>query len=105
MARPWSLPASLPSGDLMPYMSARRRHEIADIVFESCGGIERMTAWADRSDANYETFLTKIWIKGSLRAANPEEQASANDVESLLARLDAGEHAMIINGDDLKGGE
>lgn len=102
MSRPWSLPMSLPGGDLMPYMSARRRQEIADIVFEQVGGVPRMVAWVEKSDDNYGMFLTKIWAKGMLRPVNDERAGGPSDVESLLARLDAGEHAKVINGDELK---
>lgn len=95
----WSkLPQAMPGGDLMPHVSARMRRTIVDTVFQSSGGIERLQAWVEKNDDNYETFITKIWAPGQAKAMSAELQVSEG-VEDLLAKLDAGENARIINGE------
>lgn len=95
----WShLPVSLPEGVLSPHQSAKLRTEIIDATFDRIGGAERLAAWAGKNEANFETFVTKIWSKG---AAKPQqvEHGLSGSVEDLLKRLDAGEHARVIEGE------
>ena len=90
-------PVAMPGGGLMPHMSARLRTELVDALFVASGGFERALAWIERSDANYEVFFTKIWAKGAARSTNVEVGVSEG-VEALLEKLDAGEHAQVVNG-------
>ncbi len=99
MAKGWStLPISMPGGGLMPHLSARMRTEMVDALFVGAGGFDRALTWINASDDNYGEFL-KIWARGAVRSTNVELSAD-DSVEALLAKLDAGEHAKIINGDD-----
>lgn len=84
----------------MPHMSARRRHEIMDTVFEMIGGVERLAHQVDKNDESYWEFM-KLWGKGLPRAVATEHSTSAN-VENLLDKLDAldrSDKATIINGE------
>lgn len=90
------LPTALPGGQLMPYMSARRRSEIVDTVFEQVGGVERLVAWAERPE-NYGEFVTKVWGKGLPRAVS-NEHTLGGGVEDMLEQLDRAEKATVING-------
>lgn len=93
----WSqLPQAMPGGDLMPHMSARMRRTIVDTVFQASGGADRLLAWVEKNDENYETFVTKLWGPGQAKAVSAEV-GLGGDVEELLAKLDAGEHARVIN--------
>jgi hypothetical protein len=90
----WSrIPVPLADGSLTPYMSARRRMEIHDIAFENIGGVEAYSDWA-RSN---KTEFYRQWSRGAVRATHLEVSADEG-VEALLARLDAGEHARVIDG-------
>jgi hypothetical protein len=82
----WNLPMALPGGELLPHMSARRRTEIVDTVFEGIGGVERLAAYASRNDENYGNFI-KIWAKGQAKASSVEVHGSEG-VENMLKRLD-----------------
>lgn len=98
-ANPWStLPTSLPTGGLMPHMSARLRHEIVDAVFFASGGFDRLLAFTEASEDNYKFFLN-LWAKGLPRVSNAEVAVNADGIESLIARLDAGEHATVVSPD------
>ncbi len=77
----------MPGGELLPHMSARRRTEIIDAVFEDAGGAERLSAWVRKNDENYADFVLKIWGKGAARVTNMEVTAS-DGIESLLKKLD-----------------
>jgi hypothetical protein len=92
-----SLPTALPGGYLLPHMSARRRNEIVDVVFEQIGGPERMVAWAERPE-NYGDFITKVWAKGLPRAVSNEHTVGGG-VEDLLDQLDRADKAKVINGE------
>lgn len=96
----WRLPASLPGGDMMPYMSARLRTQTIDALFEASGGFERALAYIDRNDDNYGEFF-KIWAKGAVRTTGVEHTASES-LEDMLAKLDAGDHAKVVEGEVLK---
>lgn len=97
MKRDWShLPISMPGGTLMPHMSARMRTEQIDALYVGSGGFERAQAWINKNDDNYGEFF-KIWAKGAVRSTNVLLEAD-DSVEAMLAKLDAGEHAKVIDG-------
>lgn len=97
MKRNWShLPIAMPGGSLLPHVSAKLRTEMVDALFIGSGGFERAQAWINKSDDNYSEFF-KIWAKGAVRSTNVELSAD-DSVEALLAKLDAGEHAKVIDG-------
>lgn len=97
MSKPPALPTSLPGGLLLPFMSARRRHEICDAVFESLGGVERLTHEADKNSEAYWEFI-KLWSKGLPRAVATEHSVSEG-LEDMLERLDRAERARTIEGE------
>lgn len=78
-------------------MSARLRTETIDALFVASGGFERALDWINKSDENYAEFF-KMWARGAVRSTNVELGVD-DSVEALLARLDAGEHARVINGE------
>jgi len=87
---------------MVPFMSARRRHEIADIVFENLGGTERLTHEADKSSEAYWEFIKSVWAKGLPKALSTEHNVS-DGVESLLDKLDLlerSENAVVIEATD-----
>ncbi len=96
------LPAPLPAsvgGELMPFLSAKRRTEIIDRVFEATGGEREMAAWVDRSDDNRAKFYG-WFVKGAFRGSAPVPAAdNGSKIEEMLARLDAGEGAKVISND------
>jgi hypothetical protein len=92
------LPVSLPGADLMPYMSAAYRRSMFDAVFHHVGGFGRMVAWVEKDDENYGEFL-KMYAKGAIGSAQVENQTPPTAIEDLLAKLDAGEHAKVVNAD------
>lgn len=96
MSQP-KLPLVLPGGQLMPHMSARRRHEIMDTVFEMTGGVERLVHEVNRDRESYWDFM-KLWGKGLPRAV-ATEHSTTPDVENLLDKLDRMENAKVINGE------
>lgn len=91
------LPMALPGGQLLPHLSARRRHEICDTVFEMLGGVERLHHEANRDRESYWDFM-KLWQKGLPRAVATEHSVDKDSVEELLKRLDRAENAKVING-------
>lgn len=95
MPKPPLLPTSLPGCDLMPYVSAKRRNQIVDTLFEMLGGVERMQAWAEN---NYGDFMA-IWAKGLPRNAATEHSLNTDSIENLLAKLDKAENAQLIDGE------
>jgi len=86
-----------PAGGLVPFMSARRRHEICDVVFENLGGAQRLEHEANRDQESFWKFMS-LWAKGLPRAATTEHTASTG-VEDLLDRLDRADKAKTINGE------
>lgn len=92
---PKNLPITLPGGALMPHMSARRRHEICDTVFEMLGGVERLHHEANRDQDSYWKFMG-MWQKGLPRAVATEHSVDRESVEELLKKLDRGENAQDI---------
>lgn len=81
----------------MPHMSARLRTETMDALFIGAGGYDRALAWINTNDENYEKFFL-AWSRGAVRSTNVELSAD-DSVEALLAKLDAGEHARVIDGE------
>lgn len=86
-----------PAGGLVPFLSARRRHEICDIVFENLGGTQRLEHEANRDSDSFWKFMG-LWSKGLPRALSTQHSADAG-LEALLDKLDKGENAKVINGD------
>ena len=95
MAKVPELPTSVPGCELLPYMSARRRNQLVDVVFESVGGTERLTDWAEK---NYGDFVTKVWIKGLPSNSATEHTVSPESIEALWDKLDAEDRAKTIEG-------
>lgn len=89
------LPISLPNGGMLPHLSGRMRTAVVDAVFQMTGGTERLADWADK---NYGEFITKVWAKGMSKPISVEVSEDGS-LEDLLAALDGGEHAKIINED------
>lgn len=85
------LPSSLPGNMLMPHLSARKRNETCDVVFEMLGGTDRLYSEANRDREAYWEFM-KLWSKGLPRAV-ATEQTPGNGVEDMLDRLDDLERA------------
>lgn len=92
-----NIPATAGAAGLIPYLSARKRHEAMDTWFVLSGGMERLVHVTDKSDENYLEVL-KIWAKGLPRVASVEHNPGAG-MEALLDRLDKGESAEVINGE------
>lgn len=90
-------PMAGPAGALVPFLSARRRNEICDIVFENLGGAQRLEHEANRDQESYWRFMG-LWSKGLPRAISNQGN-SESGMEDLLARLDKGESAKVINAD------
>jgi hypothetical protein len=80
------LPIVLPSGHIISHLSARRRNEIVDTVFEMVGGVERLAHEVERSPEAYWQFM-KLWGKGLPRVSS-NEHTMGGGVEDLLERLD-----------------
>lgn len=91
------LPIALPGGQLMPHLSAKRRHQVMDTVFEMLGGEERLYHEANRDRDSFWEFM-KMWAKGLPRAVATEHSVNNESVEELLKRLDRAENARMING-------
>lgn len=92
------LPLTLPGGALMPHMSARRRHEIADVVFEMLGGTERLHHESNRDSDAYWQFITKVWGRGLPRAVATEHSVNPESLEELLKKADRLESMQVIDG-------
>lgn len=104
MARLPALPDTLPSGELVLHMSAKRRHEIIDIAFEHMGGMPRLVHEFGRNGETYREFMTKLWVKGLPRVSNMEHTMSAG-IESLVDQADEADRfdkARVINGTALE---
>jgi hypothetical protein len=73
----------------------RYHKDAIDFAFHDIGGPERL---ADEAHKDPKWFYEKLWVKRLPK----EVEVSANEgMEELLRRLDAGEHAQIINpGED-----
>ena len=93
------LPAALPNGSLLPHVSARLRQDTVDAVFIAAGGGERLLAFTEANEENYKFFLQHLWAKGLPRVSSAEVAHHGEGIEELLSRLDAGEHARVVNVD------
>ena len=62
-------------------------------AFDMIGGVDRLAAWAEKNPGD---FFTKVFPKV---IAKPVEHNVSEGVEDLLARLDAGENAKVIEGE------
>lgn len=83
---------------MIPFMSGRARAATMDALFHHVGGFERAAAWIEKNDDNYKEFF-RLWAKGATRPSAVEQQQPRDNVEDLLARLDAGEHAKVVEGE------
>lgn len=87
-------------GQLIPFMDAARKREIANIVFESIGGVARLTHIADQDP---KWFYENIWCKLLPRGATAVDQGTSagGTVEDLVDRMDkieSANNATVING-------
>lgn len=86
--------------ELSLFASARSRHQLVDAVMAA----NRLGEWLvhftapSQPDANRQWFMEKLWVKGLPRMSNAAVDVSVDGVEALLSRLDAGEHARVIEG-------
>jgi hypothetical protein len=87
-------PQTSAAGMLAPFMSARRRHEVCDIVFEMIGGVQRLAHEAERDP---KWFYSSLWVKGLPRAATTEHTLDTG-VDALLDKLDKAANAKTIEG-------
>lgn len=62
-------------------------------AFEMIGGVDRFADWADKNPGDFYTKLLPKVI------AKPVEVSMSEGVETLLERLDAGEHAKVVVGE------
>lgn len=90
-------PMVAPGGQLLAGLSARRRAEQFDALYEASGGFERALAWIEKSDDNYEKFFLGPYAKGAQRAVNVEHSAGAS-MEDLLEKMDRAANAQTIEG-------
>lgn len=91
-------PAAVPGGELIPYLSPKQRGALMDFVYRETGGAQGMVDWIKRDDAHRGQFY-KMWSKGAARpSSDTEAEKKDGRIEQLLARLDAGESATVING-------
>lgn len=89
-------PAPLSSGfdGAMVANIGKYHRQAVSTAFEMCGGVERLADWADK---NYGEFITKLYPR--LIPKEVEATVTAEGVEDLIRRLDAGEHApRVIEG-------
>lgn len=84
------LPIILPGGDMLPHMSARRRHEIMDTAFEMVGGVERLAHEMNKNTEGYWAGM-QLWAKGLPRAVATEHSVNTDSVEKFWDKLDARE--------------
>lgn len=85
------------AGDMTPFMSHKDREHMAWALWEEAGGHERA---ADLLRKDPEKFweATKELVFKRLPRPVTNVAVTADSVEALLARLDAGEHAQVIEG-------
>jgi hypothetical protein len=81
-----------PDGEIQANYAKYYRGAVA-IAWESCGGQERFNDWASKNYADFvKTFVSK-------QIPRETEISASDSVEDLLRRLDAGEHAQVIEGE------
>lgn len=87
----------MPNGQMIPFMSARRRTETIDALFEASGGFSRALAWIEKSDDNFGEFFKGMWAKGAARAVSVEHNPGGG-LEEMLEKLDKAANAKTIEG-------
>lgn len=87
-------------GQLIPFMDAARKREIANIVFESIGGVARLTHIADQDPKwFYENVWCKLLPRGALATdQGPNQAGSLEDLVDRMDKMEAANNATIING-------
>lgn len=91
------LGASVPSLSLLPHVSGRLKQNVVDAVFEAVGGTDKLVAFVEKDDENYKFFLQHLWSKNLPRVSHNEHTLDESSVEAMLAKIDAGEHAPVVN--------
>lgn len=99
MPRPKMLPTVIGNGALVPFMDANHKRQVANTVFEMCGGTERLYHEADN---DFRWFIETVWVKLMPRGVTTVDTgSSAGSVDDLINRMDrlekGGEGATIIN--------
>lgn len=89
------LPSSGPSGMLVPFMSAARRHQVLDTAFEMVGGTDKLVAEIEKDSAAYWEFM-KLWGKG-LPKMSAEQHNVGPGVEDLLEQMHARREARMVD--------
>lgn len=91
MTRALRLPEADADGALYQHVG-RYAGRMVLTAFDMIGGVDRLAAWAEKNPTD---FFTKVFPKV---IAKPVEHNISEGVEDLLARLDGGEHAQVIEG-------
>lgn len=91
-----NFPAAGPGGEIVPYLKPVQRAALLDWVFREIGGAQQMATWAKKSDENLRDFY-RMWAKGAARPMS-EDDPNKGRIEDMLARLDAGDTAVVVNG-------
>ncbi len=87
------LPAPVTAGNdgaVLAHVGRYARNAVMT-AFEMIGGVERLADWGDKNPGE---FFTKLLPKVITREV---EVGTSQGVEELLRKLDAGEHAQVIN--------
>lgn len=91
-------PVAGPAGEIVPYLAPKQRAALLDWVFREIGGGDGMARWAEKNDENRRAFY-QMWAKGAARAPTSDDDSAKKDgIEKLLAQLDAGDRAVVVNG-------
>jgi len=88
---------TMPNGAMIPHMSARKRTQTIDALFDAAGGFSRALAWIEKSDENYGEFFKGMWAKGAARPISVEHNSGAG-LEEMLEKMDRAANAMTIEG-------
>src|SRR5262245_36199272 len=82
-----------PMGSIIPHVG-RYAREAVITAFEMNGGVEWLRDWAAKNPDDYfKSLFTKVITR-------EVEVGASEGVEELLRRLDSGEHAQVIEGND-----
>lgn len=92
-----TFPTAMPGGEIVPYLSPKQRSALFDYVYRETGGAEAMVDWVKRSDENRRSFYGWYSRMTARPAEATDEEKNKGSIEDLLARLDAGENATVIN--------
>lgn len=88
-----TLPAALPGGALLPYMSAQRFNQLAWTTFEAIGGFERL---AHEADKDFKWFMEKVFVKAQPKNLNVDATSSTG-IEGLLAKAKQAQEEGILD--------